>query len=121
MLPISEDGRSADIRVRLLQLSGGDGTDGLWMAGILEKKAVIEDGTWKLCAMDLDYTWTADYKGGWAKGPMSLKLSAGNIMETFPPDRPMRGPSEAPFPKIADMPFHYINPVSGRGPGLLLK
>ena len=91
------------------------------MAGILEKKAVIEDGTWKLNAMDLDYTWTADYKGGWAKGPMSLKLSAGTIMEEFPPDRPMRGPAEAPFPKIAEMPFHYVNPVSGRRPGLLLE
>ena len=121
VIHVSEDGRSADIRVRLLQLSGGDGTDGLWMAGILEKKAVVEDGTWKLCAMDLDYTWTADYKGGWAKGPMSLKLSAGNIMETFPPDRPMRGPAMAPFPKIMDMPFHYVNPVSGRRPGLLLE
>ncbi len=121
VIHVSEDGRSADIRVRLLQLSGADGRDGLWMAGILEKKAVIENEIWKLCAMDLDYTWTADYKGGWAKGPMSLKLSAGKIMETFPPDRPMRGPTEAPFPKIAEMPFHYINPVSGRRPGLLLK
>jgi len=121
VIHVSEDGRSADIRVRLFQLSGADGKDGLWMAGILEKKAVIEDGIWKLCAMDLDYTWTADYKGGWVKGPMSLKLSAGTIMKKFPPDRPMRGPAEAPFPKIADMPFHYINPVSGRRPGLLLK
>jgi hypothetical protein len=51
---------------------------------------------------------------------MSLKLSAGDIMETFPPDMPMRGPEAAPFPKIADMPFHYVNPVSGRRPGLML-
>jgi hypothetical protein len=121
VIHVSEDGRSADIRVRLFQLSGSDGENGLWMAGILEKKAKIENDIWKLTAMDLDYTWTADYKGGWAKGPMSLKLSAGNIMETFPPDRPMRGPSEAPFPKIAEMPFHYVNPVSGRRPSLLLE
>ncbi len=121
VIHVSEDGRSADIRVRLFQLSGSDGENGLWMAGILEKKAKIENDIWKLTAMDLDYTWTADYKGGWAKGLMSLKLSAGNIMETFPPDRPMRGPSEAPFPKIADVPFHYVNPVSGRRPPLLLE
>ena len=121
VIHVSEDGRSADIRVRLFQLSGADGENGLWMAGILEKKAMIENDIWKLAAMDLDYTWTADYKGGWAKGPMSLKLSAGDIMETFPPDRPMRGPSEAPFPKIAEMPFHYVNPVSGRRPPLLLE
>jgi hypothetical protein len=121
VIHVSEDGRSADIRVRLFQLSGPDGTDGFWMAGILEKKAMIENDIWKLTAMDLDYTWTADYKGGWVKGPMSIKLSAGEILETFPPDRPMRGPSEAPFPKIAEMPFHYVNPVSGRKPALLLE
>ena len=121
VIHVSEDGQSADIRVRLFQLSGPDGTNGFWMAGILEKKARIENGIWKLTAMDLDYTWTADYKGGWAKGPMSLKLSAGEIMKTFPPDRPMRGPLEAPFPKIADVPFHYVNPVTGRRPPLLLE
>ncbi len=121
VIHVSDDGRSADIRVRLFQLSGPDGSDGVWMAGILEKKAKIENNIWKLTAMDLDYTWTADYKGGWAKGPMSLKLSAGEIMETFPPDKPMRGPSEAPFPEISEMPFHYVNPVSGRRPPLLLE
>jgi hypothetical protein len=121
VIHVSEDGQSASIRVRLFQLSGSDGKDGVWMAGILEKKARIENGVWKLTAMDLDYTWTADYKGGWAKGPMSLKLSAGKMLETFPPDKPMRGPSEAPFPKIAEMPFHYVNPVSGRRPPLLLE
>jgi hypothetical protein len=121
VIHVSKDGRRADIRVRLFQLSGASGSNGLWMAGILEKKAVIEDGIWKLEAIDLDYTWTADYKGGWAKGPMSLRLSAGTMKEKFPPDRPLRGPAEAPFPKIADMPFHYVNPVSGRRPPLLLN
>jgi hypothetical protein len=91
------------------------------MAGILEKKARIEDGIWKLTSMDLDYTWTANYKGGWVKGPMSFKLRSGTMKEKFPPDRPLRGPVEAPFPKIADMPFHYVNPVSGRRPPLLLE
>ncbi|MBN1904889.1 MAG: nuclear transport factor 2 family protein [Deltaproteobacteria bacterium] len=121
VINVSADGKSASIRVRLFQLSGSDGKDGVWMAGILEKKARIENDIWKLTAMDLDYTWTADYKGGWAKGPMSLKLSAGKIVETFPPDKPMRGPSEAPFPKIVELPFHYVNPVSGRRPPLLLE
>lgn len=121
VIHVSEDGGSADIRVRLFQLSGASGSNGLWMAGILEKKAVIEEGIWKLSGMDLDYTWTADYKGGWAKGPMSMKLSAGKILEEFPPDKPLRGPSDAPYPEIAEMPFHYVNPVSGRKPSLLLE
>jgi hypothetical protein len=121
VIHVSKDGRSADIRVRLFQLAGADGTSGLWMAGIYEKKAVIEDGTWKLTAMDLDYTWTADYKGGWPKGGMSFQLSEGDMLEKFPPDRPLRGPSAAPYPEIVDVPFHYVNPVSGRKPALLLK
>lgn len=121
VIHVSEDGRSADIRVRLFQLSGPSGNNGFWMAGILEMKAQIENGIWKLKSMDLDYTWTADYKGGWVKGPMSFKLPSGTMKETFPPDRPLRGPVDAPFPKIADMPFHYVNPVSGRRPPLLLE
>jgi hypothetical protein len=121
VIHVSEDGRSADIRVRLFQLAGADGTSGLWMAGIYEKKAGIEDGTWKLTAMDLDYTWTADYKGGWPKGKMSFELSEGDMLQKFPPDRPLRGPSAAPYPEIEEVPFHYVNPVSGRKPPLLLE
>lgn len=121
VIHVSEDGRSAYIRVRLFQLAGADKTGGLWMAGIYEKKAVIEDNTWKLTAMDLDYTWTADYKGGWPKGKMSFQLSEGDMLNIFPPDRPLRGPSEAPYPEIEEVPFHYVNPVSGRRPPLLIS
>jgi hypothetical protein len=53
--------------------------------------------------MDLDYTWTADYKSGWA-----------NI------DTKAKGIVAAPFPQIVDLPFHYANPVTGRKPPVLL-
>ncbi len=121
VIHVSEDGRTAGIRVRLFQLSGPSGGNGFWMAGILEKRARIENGIWKLTSMDLDYTWTADYRGGWTKAPMSFKLPSGTLKEKFPPDRPMRGPEDAPFPRIADVPFHYVNPVSGRKPPRLLE
>jgi hypothetical protein len=49
--------------------------------------------------MDLDYVWTADYKGGWAH----VADNARRIVA-------------APFPKIVDLPFHYKNPVTGRIP-----
>ncbi len=121
VIHVSKDGQSTKIRVRLFQLAGGDGSNGLWMAGIYEKKAAVKDGLWKLTAMDLDYTWTADYKGGWQKGGMSFQLSAGDMAKKIPPDRPLRGPSNAPYPGIEDIPFHYVNPVSGRKPPLLLN
>jgi hypothetical protein len=43
------------------------------------------------------------------------------MSKKFPPDKPLRGIVSAPFPKIVDLPFHYINPVTGRKPPLLLR
>jgi len=104
VIHVAEDGQTAKIRVRLFQLAGASGGDGLWLAGIYECRTGVEEGVWKFTAMDLDYTWTADYKGGWAH--VSDKKKA--IVAT-------------PFPKIVDLPFHYSNPVTGREPPLLLK
>ena len=66
--------------------------------------------------MDLDYTWTADYKGGWAHASGGFQPPPDNLSAKFPPDRPLRGAFAVPFPKIVDVPFHYKNPVSGRTP-----
>jgi len=49
--------------------------------------------------MDLDYTWTADYKGGWT-----------HVTENS------KGIVATPFPRITNMVFHYNNPVTGRKP-----
>jgi hypothetical protein len=103
VIHVAPDGRSTKMRVRLFQLSGASGGNGLWIAGVYETKTILEDGIWKFGAMDLDYTWTADYKGGWA-----------HIAENA------KGVVAAPFPKILDLPFHYKNPVSGRKPPVLI-
>jgi hypothetical protein len=71
--------------------------------------------------MDLHYIWTADYKGGWAHAAGSFSPPPDQMSSKFPPDKPLRGVVTAPFPKIMDMPFHYVNPVSGRKPDLLLQ
>jgi hypothetical protein len=88
VIHISADGNSAKIRLRLFGSSGRLGEDGAWLAGIYESEAVVENGTWKLRQMPIYMTWAADYSGGWASG--------------------------APFARIAAVPFHYDNPVSGR-------
>jgi hypothetical protein len=116
VITVSEDGQSARIRTRLFQLGGST-----WLTGIYENGTVHEDGVWKISAMDLDYVWTAPYRGGWAK-------VAGNDSRRFAPaapppvapDRPLRGVQFPPFPQVAEMAFHYRNPVSGRAPKLLL-
>ena len=103
VIHVDRDGKSAKMRVRLFQLAGPSGGNGSWIAGLYECSTGIEDGVWKFTAMDLDYTWTADYKGGWAHLPDAYK-----------------GVVAAPFPKIVDPPFHYKNPVTGRKPPVRL-
>jgi hypothetical protein len=120
VIHVSSDGRSARIRVRPFQLGGPAGGEGSWIGGIYENTSVHEDGAWKLSGMDLDYIWTAPSRGGWARVKSAPVPPDVAMAKEFPPDRPLRGPSAAPFPKVVDVPFHYKNPVSGRTPPLLL-
>ena len=103
VIHVAPDGQSAKMRVRLFQLGGASGKSGFWIAGVYETKTAMEDGVWKFAEMDLDYTWTADYKSGWA----GVDESAKGIIKT-------------PFPEIIDLPFHYKNPVTGREPPVFL-
>jgi hypothetical protein len=120
VIHVSPDGQSANLRVRLFQLAGASGGNGLWLTGIYEDKAAVEDGVWKITAQDLQYVWSADAKGGWAHAAGTFHGLPDRVSAQLPPDRPLRGPAAPPFPKIVDVPFHYVNPVSGRKPPLLL-
>lgn len=104
VIHVAPDGQTVKMRVRLFQLGGASGGNGFWIAGVYECETGIEDGAWKFKAMDLNYTWTADYRGGWAHVSEKTK----GIVAT-------------PFPKIADLPFHYRNPVTGRKSPVFLK
>jgi hypothetical protein len=120
VIHVSADARTATIRARLFQLGGAAGGDGSWISGIYENTTVNEDGTWKLSGMDLDYVWTAPSRGGWVRVTTPAAVPQIAMLKEFPPDRPLRGPIAPPFPKVVDVPFHYVNPVSGRVPPLLL-
>src|SRR4029453_9585053 len=67
VIHVSADARNAKVAARRFQMGGPSGGEGTWLAGIYENSAVIEDGTWKLSGMDLDYTWTAPARGGWLR------------------------------------------------------
>jgi hypothetical protein len=120
VIHVSADAHSAKIRARLFQLGGPANGEGSWISGIYENTSIDEGGTWKLSGMDLDYVWTAPSRGGWVhvKTPPAAPQVA--MTKEFPPDRSLRGPIAAPFPKVRAVPFHYANPVSGRRPPLLL-
>jgi hypothetical protein len=120
VIHVSEDARSAKIRARLFQLGGPAGGEGSWISGIYENTSVNEGGTWKLSGMDLDYVWTAPSRGGWVRVTAPPTAPPVAMAKDFPPDRALRGPIAAPFPKLYDVPFHYKNPVSGRVPPVLL-
>lgn len=136
VIDVAPDGSSAKIRERVLEVGGRVGAEGEWRAGVYESAIVLEDGVFKLAAMDLDYTWAAPYHGGWAAvaagqafqpdpgvgsdpGIGAVARGEGAPVFTPPsglsaPDRALRGPVRPPFPEILPLPFHYANPVSGR-------
>jgi hypothetical protein len=119
---VAPDGQSARIRLRLFQINSQAEGDGSYIAGLYENKVVLEDGVWKIDAMDLDYTWTTGYKAGWANvKEANAKQFAPTAPFPYPPDAPLRGVAYAPFPKIDSVAFHFRNPVSGREPPVLLK
>lgn len=140
---VSEDGRSANMHVRLWQprTSKTPGQAGSFFgAGFITGKYhdqfVLEDGIWRMFNLSLDepYMTTAGWKGGWArvKDPETPPQGATSILvrddSDFKPDVPMKalgkrvehirgGTGETwQWPTIQPMWFEYKNPVSGRLP-----
>jgi hypothetical protein len=147
VIHISEDGKSAKVRVRLFQCGGNsNGSSGSWIGGIYENTALIENGEWKFGVQDLHHIFNTSYRNGWARvgaaaiaklQPPNRPKSSGNVagggiqqglggavspnrfMTEFPPDRPIRSKQYA-FPEIIEPAFHYKNPVTGRMPPAFL-
>lgn len=126
VITVSNDGNSTSIRTRLFQMNSSSQPGGSWMSGIYENTAVKENGVWKLSSMDLDYTWSANYLGGWAvvEAGSSARLvpAPDALIGDAAPDAPLRGIITPPYPtELVDMAFHFDNPVSGRPAPLRLR
>jgi hypothetical protein len=105
------------IRARLAEIDVLEDGDDAYTAGIYEGAVIASEGAWRLAALDFEPTWAATHSRGWARvgAGESAKLVATPLTsELAAPDRPLVGPTAPPFPAIADVPFHYSNPVSGR-------
>ncbi len=134
VVTVADDGRTARIREKLLQLNSSRDGDGSYIIGIYENNIVRENGVWKISRMDLDYTWNASYSTGWARvtprraaaapagasATPAAPAAPARANNVPPPDGPLRGAPAAPYPDLATMAFHYRNPVSGRDPPELL-
>lgn len=140
---VSDDGRSANQRVRLFQPRTGKtvgeprGFYGAYFySGMYHDQYVLEDGVWRMWNLSLDepYMGTVDWKSGWqrARDPTTPPQGATSVLvradSDFRPDVPVtalgrrqehfRGGTGEPWqwPTILPMWFEYVNPVSGRVP-----
>jgi acetyl esterase/lipase len=109
VIHVAEDGKSAKIRVRMMQqLSFGPRAS--MGASVYENEAVKEDGVWKFSVVHTMNTFTASYDAGWAK---TTSTGVPGPSKDLPPDAPPTLVFKM-FPVVYDIPFHYANPVSGR-------
>lgn len=121
------DGR-ARIRLKLFQINSApakaDGSpSGGYINGIYENQIVQEQGIWKIQGMDLDYVFLADYKGGWVAvqpGASARFAPKPEDLARYAPQAPLHGVVFAPYPQIGRTALHFVNPVSGRRPPVLL-
>lgn len=131
---VSEDGRSATLRARLLQPSTSISKAGSFNSAMYHDQVILEDGKWRLWSVTIDefYWQSSSWKDGWSNPP-PLNASKPDPepaawTKKYPPDVTIRevGEREAGFrggngkfvewPAIQRMWFGYRNLVSGRVP-----
>lgn len=135
VIHVSRDGRSSNVRARLLQPSTDRENSSTLRGGMYQDQAVEEDGIWRLWSVTIDeFYWTmSNWEDGWS-GVAPRPQNASNppprdLIEQYPPDlllTEMGDPRETGFmggsgryvawPEIQRMWFAYRNPVTGRVP-----
>lgn len=109
VIHVSSDGNSGNIRARLFEMFGVNGTQAQWAEGTYENRFVLEDGVWKYRTLNGYQTFYTNYEQGWGKHSVPLMT----YFPGYPPDQPHSVEYE-PYPAVFVAPFHYRNPVSGR-------
>jgi hypothetical protein len=131
---VSEDGRSATVRARLLQPSTSVSKAGSFNSAMYHDQVVLEDDKWRLWSVTIDefYWQSSSWKEGWANAQLrngtAPKPEPAGWTKKYPPDVTLAavGERESTFrggggrfiewPEIQRMWFEYRNPVSGREP-----
>jgi hypothetical protein len=129
---VSNDGRSASLRARLLQPSTSVSKAGSFNSAIYQDQVVLEDGKWRLWSVTIDefYWQSSSWKEGWSTATLqnSTQPDPPAWTKRYPPDLTIAdvGERESTFrggsgrfiqwPEIQRMWFPYLNPVSGREP-----
>lgn len=131
---VSEDGRSATLRARLLQPSTSSTKAGYFNNAIYHDQMVLEDGKWRLWSVTIDeFYWTSSsWEGGWAdakpRNSSAPDPEPASWTREYPPDVSIAevGFRESTFrggsgkyiewPSIQRMWWQFANLVSGRVP-----
>jgi hypothetical protein len=131
---VSDDGRSATVRARLLQPSTSVAKAGSINSAMYHDQVVLEDGKWRLWSVTIDefYWQSSSWKEGWAnakpRNGTAPNPEPAGWTKKYPPDITLKdvGERESTFrggsgrfiewPEIQRMWFQYRNPVSGREP-----
>ncbi|KAF2710587.1 hypothetical protein K504DRAFT_355318, partial [Pleomassaria siparia CBS 279.74] len=131
---VSEDGRSATLRARLLQPSTNLNRSGSFNNAIYHDQMVLEDGKWRLWSVTIDefYWQSTSWEGGWSAANPRNKSEPdpppADWIKKYPPDITLKdiGERESTFrggsggyiqwPEIQRMWFQYRNLASGRVP-----
>ena len=109
VITVAPDGKSAKVRIRLIQMMGNAGGAAQWGGGVYENEMIKEDGVWKIKTDHVYNTFTMPYDKGPSAG------GAGGLPgpnPRFPPDKPPSLVFKA-YPNVYDIPIHYKNPVTG--------
>jgi hypothetical protein len=131
---VSDDGRSATLRARLLQPSTSTTRAGSFNNAIYHDQMVLEDGKWRLWSVTIDefYWQSSTWEGGWSaatpRNASAPNPGGATWTSKYPPDISIVGVGEREstfrggsgkyieWPDIQRMWFQYKNPVSGRVP-----
>lgn len=131
---VSEDGRSATYRSRLMHVITGPTSAGYLNGGMYNDEFILEDGIWRIWSLNIEeFYWQSTngalgWRGAVPRDPALPDPPPSDLVNTFPPDllhadlgvrsQGFRGgsPGYVQWPDIVPMWFHYRNPVSGRVP-----
>jgi hypothetical protein len=90
VIAVSADGRSATVLARLWQVHASADPNDYYVSGLLHGKAVMEDGQWKLVALDTEYKQAFSATKDWTQpaADQVVGYAPSEQMRTgFPPDR----------------------------------
>jgi len=134
VIVVSEDGRSASLRARLLQPRTSQTSAGTFNGAMYNDQFVLENGIWRVWSLTIDefYWQSANWATGWSgvnpRNPDLPDPAPSALVTRYRPDVLLSEVGErgegfqggtgrfVTWPAIVRMWFHYRNPVTGRVP-----